>query len=148
MKRLVSDILFILGLLGLGVIAVQMVTNEASNRGSTAGPVSSRALQALPGADTLQTASAANEPAHAGANAPLPDLIASQPVTQEIVIRTVPAARVWIDGQLRHTSPVFAALPKGHHRIAVGRAKPEQIRELDIHGQQVDPLTLTFELAH
>jgi hypothetical protein len=149
MKRLVADILFVLGLLGLGAFAVQMVTNEASNRGTTAGTVSSHAAQSVPErADSVQTTAAANEPAQAGAKAPQPELIATQPVTQEIVIRTMPAARVWIDGQLRHTSPVFAALPKGHHRIAVGRAKPEQMRELDIHSQQLEPLTLTFDLAH
>jgi hypothetical protein len=133
MKRLVSDILFLLGLLSLAVVAVQMVRNEAANHGNTAGPVVSRA-------DPLQTTSPATAPQTA--------LIASQPVTQDIVIRTDPAAHVWIDGQLRHMSPVFAALPKGHHRIAVGRLKPELMRELDIHSQQAEPLTLNFELAH
>jgi hypothetical protein len=136
MKRLISDICFVLIVLGLLVLGGEMVANELGTR-SEANRLAS-----------LHAASSTPEPSASDAALAAGPFAASRPVVQDIVIRTVPAAQVWIDGQLRHMSPVFATLPQGHHRIAVGRGRPEVTRELDLHTQQAEPLTITVELKH
>jgi hypothetical protein len=132
MKRLISDIVFVVFVLGLLVLAGEMVSSELGNRSEANRLASLRAASTTPSASDAALAAG--------------PLAANRPAVQDVVIRTVPAAQVWIDGQLRHVSPVFATLPQGHHLIAVGRGRPEVTRELDLHTQQADPLTVTVEL--
>jgi hypothetical protein len=134
MKRLISDIVFVVFVLGLLVLAGEMVSSELGNRSEANRLASLRAASTTPSASDAALAAG--------------PLAANRPAVQDVVIRTVPAAQVWIDGQLRHVSPVFATLPQGHHRIAVGRGRPEVTRELDLHTQQAEPLTITVELMH
>jgi hypothetical protein len=118
------------------VLAIEMVSNEVGSRSEANRLASLRAASAAATQSASDAALAADP------------LAASRPVVQDIVIRTVPAAQVWIDGQLRHVSPVFATLPQGHHLIAVGRGRPEVTRELDLAAQQAQPLTVSVELEH
>jgi hypothetical protein len=58
--------------------------------------------------------------------------ISHGPGTAKLVIGSLPASAIWLDGTRVGDSPLQLSVPIGRHRIAAGGTKPEVTRVIDV----------------